>query len=203
MSGGAAMLRLPILYLLRHGETEDNVARVISSQSDSPLTARGRALASANGRLLAEIVPDTRAVDFFASPLGRAQTTMQLVRANAGLTPEGYSTDPRLMESDFGEWTRKSIADAFAFRAADVAATGGHERTWRWPGGESRADVEERVHRFLRELRRDAVIVGHAGSITTIRGLALGMTSDKMWARGLGDVGIIRLQDSTEARFGA
>ena len=204
MSGGvAAPFRLPTLYLLRHGETEDNVARVISGQSDSPLTPRGRAQARANGRLLSELLPDFSVVDFFASTLGRTQTTMQLVRESAGLTPTGYRIDPRLMESDFGAWTKGSIASAFAARDAALAATGETEHSWRWPDGESRADVEARVQQFLQELRRDAVIVAHAGSITVIRGLALGMASDKMWARGLGDVGIIRIQDSTEARFGA
>lgn len=202
MSGGAP-LRLPTLYLIRHGETEDNVARVISSQGDSPLTTRGRAQAAENGRLLRELVPDLRPIGFFASPLGRAQTTVQLVLENAGLPSTAYQTDARLMESDFGEWTKKPIADAFAFRAADVAARGVDERSWRWPGGESRGDIEGRVLQFLKALARDAVIVGHAGSVTAIRGLALGLSGDQMWARGIGEVGIIRLQGSTEARFGS
>ena len=43
------------LYVLRHGECEHNVEGRLASQDDSPLTAKGRDQARANGKLLKEI----------------------------------------------------------------------------------------------------------------------------------------------------
>lgn len=192
--------RLPTLYLIRHGESEDNVARRISGQSDSPLTAQGREQAIKNGRLLRELVGDIGGLDVVSSSLGRAATTLALVLEAAGASAQTRA-DPRLMESHFGEWTKKPIADAFAFREADLKRHAGEEIDWRWPGGESQGDVLARVEAFLGELTRDTVIVGHAGSITAARGLALGIPRAQIWPHGFGNVGIIRIQDQTEARF--
>ena len=40
------------LYLMRHGETEDNVRRVIQSHNDSPLTLEGIAATRGRAKIL-------------------------------------------------------------------------------------------------------------------------------------------------------
>lgn len=65
------------LYLLRHGQTEFNVKKLVQGRCDSPLTNLGRQQARAAAAWLKAngVVPDK----VVSSPLGRAMDTAQLV----------------------------------------------------------------------------------------------------------------------------
>lgn len=65
------------LYLLRHGQTEFNVKKLVQGRCDSPLTVLGRQQARAAATWLKAhgVVPDK----VVSSPLGRAMDTAQLV----------------------------------------------------------------------------------------------------------------------------
>lgn len=65
------------LYLLRHGQTEFNVKKLVQGRCDSPLTDLGRQQAQAAAAWLKAhgVVPDKVA----SSPLGRAMATASLV----------------------------------------------------------------------------------------------------------------------------
>lgn len=65
------------LYLLRHGQTEFNVKKLVQGRCDSPLTDLGRQQAGMAAAWLKahKVVPDKVA----SSPLGRAMDTAQLV----------------------------------------------------------------------------------------------------------------------------
>lgn len=65
------------LYLLRHGQTEFNVKKLVQGRCDSPLTNLGRQQAGMAAAWLKahNVVPDKVA----SSPLGRAMDTAQLV----------------------------------------------------------------------------------------------------------------------------
>lgn len=65
------------LYLLRHGQTEFNVKKLVQGRCDSPLTVLGRQQAHAAAAWLKAhgVVPDK----VVSSPLGRAMDTAQLV----------------------------------------------------------------------------------------------------------------------------
>ena len=65
------------LYLLRHGQTEFNVKKLVQGRCDSPLTDLGRQQAQAAAEWLKAhgVVPDKVA----SSPLGRAMDTASLV----------------------------------------------------------------------------------------------------------------------------
>lgn len=65
------------LYLLRHGQTEFNVKKLVQGRCDSPLTDLGRQQAKAAAAWLKAhgVVPDKVA----SSPLGRAMATASLV----------------------------------------------------------------------------------------------------------------------------
>ena len=65
------------LYLLRHGQTEFNVKKLVQGRCDSPLTELGRKQAGMAAAWLKAhgVVPDKVA----SSPLGRAMDTAQLV----------------------------------------------------------------------------------------------------------------------------
>ena len=65
------------LYLLRHGQTEFNVKKLVQGRCDSPLTDLGRQQAQTAAAWLKghDVVPDK----VVSSPLGRAMDTAQLV----------------------------------------------------------------------------------------------------------------------------
>jgi broad specificity phosphatase PhoE len=187
------------LYVLRHGECEHNVAGRLASQDDSPLTAKGRKQARANGKLLKEIAGDLSGFDFHASSLHRTCCTMELLREAAGLPPTGYRADHRLMEMHCGDqiWlTWKEIADE------DHARYRADPWHYTRPGGENQATVFRRVGDFLATLRRDAVIVTHQIPSRLIRGHYLGLTPEQMVGYEQPHAGIMRLSHGTETYFG-
>ena len=85
------MSRYPTLYILRHGETEWNLANRLQGHFDSPLTDTGRAQAAAQNAILKRC--DLAGFSALSSPQGRAVATAELALAGLGMT---VATDPRL-----------------------------------------------------------------------------------------------------------
>lgn len=97
------MSRYPTLYILRHGETEWNLANRLQGHFDSPLTDTGRAQAAAQNAILKRC--DLAGFSALSSPQGRAVATAELALAGLGMT---VATDPRLGEIGIGAWAGKS-----------------------------------------------------------------------------------------------
>ena len=62
------------LYLMRHGETEDNVRRVIQSHNDSPLTQEGIVATRDRAGMLKGIMLDA----IFCSNLERTRKSLEI-----------------------------------------------------------------------------------------------------------------------------
>ena len=184
------------LYLVRHGECEHNAAGWAAGHDDSPLTAKGREQARANGRLLAQIA-DVTALDFHASSLHRTCTTMELLREAAGLPPNGYRADGRLMEGNLGDHARVPV-EAFLRHEGYAADPWNYVR----PNGESYAMIFARVSRFLETLTRDSVIVTHYGPAWMIHTHTLGIKPGSAAQWRPPHAGIMRLSGGTETFFG-
>lgn len=82
-------------YVLRHGQTDWNVAARLQGSTDIPLNDTGRQQA----RKAAEVLASEGIDRIISSPLSRALETAQLVGARIGVEPE---TDARLLERHFG-----------------------------------------------------------------------------------------------------
>src|SRR5687768_10590820 len=101
-------MRRPVIYFLRHGETEWNAAHRLQGSQDSALSPLGCEQARRCGEVLRILfarhgrAPND--LDYVSSPLRRARASMELVRTALGLDPNGYRTDPRLAEIAFGDW---------------------------------------------------------------------------------------------------
>ena len=132
---------MPDLWVMRHGETEWNVAGRLQGRSDSALTARGRAQAARQAQLIAAIDASR-----FSSPQGRARDSARIVFAG-----QPFATDPRLAEICIGDWTGRSAAE---LRAEAPDAFTGPRLNWydQAPGGERFAGLRARVRAFLAEL---------------------------------------------------
>ena len=143
-----------VLYLVRHGATEANLARpplLQGRRHDPPLARLGVRQAQATRDFLA-----IRPIDHcYTSPLRRAVETAAIVAAPHGLAPLPLA---ELTECDVGRWEgldwgtiRRRDADDFARFHADPAAFG-------YPGGESFGAVHERAAPVL-----DALLERHRG----------------------------------------
>lgn len=179
----------PVLYYIRHGETDWNVEARLQGRQDVPLNARGRAQASHCGAVLRDLFArksiDPDRLDFVSSPLGRARQTMELARAAMGLAVDGYRLAAELTEISFGDWEGFTIAQMRA-RDPDGVAAREHDK-WHFlpPGGESYEAVSARMHDWYASLTRDTVATAHGG---TARGLMAALGIAKPAAAPLIDI---------------
>jgi broad specificity phosphatase PhoE len=157
----------PILYYLRHGETDWNAEGRLQGQRDIALNALGRRQATSCGEILRDLFArDGRAardLDYVSSPLIRASVTMELARQALGLDPSHYTTDARLAEMSFGQWEGRTYGE---LRDAERPALAARERDkWRFapPEGESYEQLTARVSEWYAGLRRDTVVAAHGG----------------------------------------
>lgn len=157
----------PVLYYVRHGQTDWNVERRLQGQHDIPLNALGRAQATQCGRILGDLFArdGRRAGDFeyYSSPLGRARMTMELMRKELGLDPHPYLTDARLMEMSFGRWEGFTVDELRKHEARALAARERDKWEFVLPGGESYAQLLVRVRAWYETVERDAVVAAHGG----------------------------------------
>lgn len=151
------------IYFIRHGETDWNAEARLQGQRDVPLNDRGRAQAGAAAAKLAALVPDVAALNYVASPLSRARETMERMRAALGLDAAAYGVDDRLKELTFGGWEGLTWKEV---RARDPRGAAARERD-KWgfvpPGGESYADLLQRIAPAFDAMVGDTVVVSHGG----------------------------------------
>ncbi|GJD97119.1 2,3-bisphosphoglycerate-dependent phosphoglycerate mutase [Methylobacterium iners] len=157
---------VPVLYFIRHGQTDWNAEGRLQGQRDIDLNAEGLRQAGEAAQRLREVAGEALAdATFVASPLRRTRRTMEALRAALGLPPDGYRLDPRLREIGFGAWEGSTWAE---IRRRDGARALARDRD-RWgyrppgEGGESYAMLVERVAPALAELAGPTVMVAHGG----------------------------------------
>jgi broad specificity phosphatase PhoE len=85
------------VYLIRHGETDNNVAHRFMGRTDMPLNDRGLDQAKCLGRALLKVEFDR----IYASPYLRAFMTAEQVRGNRDIE---IVKDLGLCEIDLGQW---------------------------------------------------------------------------------------------------
>lgn len=167
----------PVIYYIRHGETEWNATGRLQGTQDIPLNALGRKQAAHAGSVLAGLLSrdgrDKADLAFVASPLGRARSTMDFVREVLGLPASDYSLDDRLREIGYGEWEGSTLAEMEARDPAFYARRLTEKWTMSSPGGETYASVQLRMRDWYDSLKTDTVAVAHGGTCRALM-VALG-----------------------------
>jgi broad specificity phosphatase PhoE len=155
----------PLVYLVRHGQTDWNAEHRLQGQADIQLNALGREQAVRNGSKLAELIADPAAFDFVTSPLGRTRETMELVRSAMGLPRDGYRVDPRLIEVHFGDWQGHTLAELDRRTPGATAQREADKWNFLPPGlgAESYEMLDRRVRPWFEALTRPTVCVTHGG----------------------------------------
>jgi probable phosphoglycerate mutase len=156
-----------VLYFVRHGETDFNVAQRLQGQYQTSLNAHGRQQAARCGELLDDLFARDwlRPGDFAyaSSPLNRARETMEIVRSTLWLDPAAYDTDDRLMEISYGAWEGLTLAEVKAREPGVLARRARDKWDFAPPGGESYRDVAKRVADWYTSVTRDTVVTAHGG----------------------------------------
>lgn len=156
------------LILLRHGQTHYNAAFRMQGQLDTELSELGVQQAHAVGRALARRRPWT----ILSSDLQRAHETARALGSEVGLE---VRTDPRLRETDLGDWQGMTHSEVDG-QWPDARMRWRSTPRWSPPEGESRLDVARRTREVVDELveaspdwnEHPAVLVAHGGAIAAL-----------------------------------
>ena len=170
-----------MILLARHGETDDNIPPLrFQGSRDTPLNARGRDQAHALAERVAREHPDLRSL--YTSQLSRARETAEIVGAAVGLTP---IVDARFAEAFRGEWEGFLFPEIEARDPEGFAAFRRAGADFRFPGGESMQEHQDRVLAGIEDVRRNgatpALIVCHGGSIRVALCAREGVSLDHFW----------------------
>ena len=168
----------PVIYYIRHGETSWNALGRLQGVQDIALNDLGRRQAAQAGNILGDLFArdgrEQSSLDFVASPLIRARSTMELVRGELKLPQTDYVLDDRLREIGYGKWEGSTLPE-MQVADPDLYAK---RQTEKWtvspPGGESYVEVQARMQDWYASLRGDTVAVAHGGTARALM-VALGI----------------------------
>jgi broad specificity phosphatase PhoE len=150
------------VYLARHGQTAYNLERRFQGHLPVPLDDTGREQAAdLAGRAAAGAGGEIAFAALWCSPLLRARETADIVAERLALEPR---EEPRLMETDAGDWTDRLFTDVQAEDPDGFAGFIEGRPDFGFPGGESFAQQGVRVAAALADLERGelpALVVCH------------------------------------------
>jgi 2,3-bisphosphoglycerate-dependent phosphoglycerate mutase len=162
----------PILYVFRHGQTQDNARQIFSGWRDIELTEQG----IEEAEILADKLADKEIQMLIASDQKRAIDTMKIAIAkNKTARDLEIIKEKRLRERHYGKPTGH---DKAYWKLQNPELTNEYRRSWDHnpPEGESLEMVCERVQEFLDEIiplmkeqKINVAISCHGNSIRGIR----------------------------------
>jgi probable phosphoglycerate mutase len=173
---------MPVLFYVRHGETDFNAEARLQGRRDTRLNARGRGQAKKCGRLLHDLFArdGRRAEDlvYVSSPLRRARETMEGLRTVLRLDPKAYALDDRLVEISYGEWEGRTLPEIEVRMPGALAERERDKWDFAPPGGESYRALTQRMAAWYAELRTDTVVTAHGGGARALMALFGIMSTD-------------------------
>lgn len=167
------------LWLVRHGETEANVAGLYSGHAPTPLTERGIAQAQTLGTLLRNVPVD----NVLCSELERARHTTQLILAEREVPVRNI---PELNEMFFGDWEMRHHRDLAREDAENYAVWCNDWQNATPTNGEGFQTFSQRVERFIAQLAdykacQNLLVVSHQGVLSVLIARLLSMPAAAMW----------------------
>jgi broad specificity phosphatase PhoE len=163
---------MPVLYYVRHGETDFNRQGRLQGRRDTPLNAHGRRQAAECGALLRGLFArdHRQAQDFkyVSSPLKRARETMEILRATLGLQAHDYEIDARLIEIAYGEWEGLTLQEIESRNTSVLSARERDKWDFAPPGGESYRELADRIGSWYNSLTADTVVAAHGGGVRAL-----------------------------------
>ena len=181
-----------MLYIIRHGKTDWNVAKKLQGWTDIPLNDEGIKMAEDAAKNNSEIHFDI----CFCSPLKRARQTAKIFL-------EGRNTpiviDERIKEMGFGEY--EGITNSFEDSSCPVNVFFTDPKNYKGSkNGESTKDLLDRTRDFLEDKvypllneGKDVLIVGHGAANSSIICQYLNRDVDEFWKESIDNCKLINL----------
>jgi len=133
------------ILLIRHGQTEWNVAKLFRGTHDVGLDDNGRQQA----RYLGVALGGRRIEGAYSSPLSRATETAELALGDGG---PGVVVDERLIDFSYGDWTGIEESEVARRWPAELGKWQASPHELRVPGGDTLMEVFERAMGAMDEL---------------------------------------------------
>ncbi|KLV62956.1 adenosylcobalamin/alpha-ribazole phosphatase [Citrobacter murliniae] len=167
------------LWLVRHGETEANVAGLYSGHAPTSLTERGIAQAKTLSTLLRNVPVE----HVLCSELERARHTTQLILADRDVP---LRIMPELNEMFFGDWEMRHHRDLAREDAENYAIWCNDWKNATPTNGEGFQAFSQRVERFIAQLAdykesENLLVVSHQGVLSVLIARLLSMPAASMW----------------------
>lgn len=159
-----------MLYVVRHGQTDWNVAGKVQGKTDIPLNENG--LNQAN--VVKEMLKDVSFTKVFSSPLSRAKRTAEIICDSKS----SVLTDERISERCMGNF------EGVDPHSLDLDFLWDYSKNTNVENVEPVKDLINRVHNFLDENKKsyedgDALLVTHGGVFPAVLAYFNGIPSDK------------------------
>lgn len=133
------------IYIVRHGQDQDNANGILNGHRDMPLTEKGKEQA----KHLAKEIKDTHIIfnKAYSSPLQRAYTTGKIITETINIdAPEKLDI---LIERDFGNMTGKPIKDIELLCSPNIIKSGTITYFLDPEGAETFPELLERANQAL------------------------------------------------------
>ncbi len=165
------------IYLVRHGQTDYNLKRLYTGQTDVPMNETGREQIRSIAPMLAPIAWDR----VICSPLVRAKETARILAP--ACEPEAFSW---LMEMDVGTWAGHTWQEV---ETMDPEGAARYRQDWtvRLGGGECFDDVCRRVAAGIRQIVRESdpaakiLVASHAAPMVQTALTLLDLPAHSYW----------------------
>lgn len=163
------------IWLVRHGQTNLNKAKLMQGRTDEPLNETGLEQARRTRALIGDIQFDA----VYASPLGRAINTGAIV---GNIDKEDVIIDDRIIETDFGKYekcryTGMGIKMSLYWALPEI-----------FPAPNTVETIESMVARasdFLKDLEQkdyeNVLIAAHGGILRAVNGYLLDKSNGIKW----------------------
>jgi len=166
------------IILVRHGETEWNVAEVFRGQIDIDLSEAGVKQAE----LLAGYLSTSTIEAIYSSPLKRALKTAEIIANPHKLK---VNVEPDLIDLNFGRWQGLSH-EAVKEKYGELYTTWiTHPEQVKMPDGETLEDVRKRVirvnNKVIKNHKGTIIIVGHRVVNKVMICALLGLDNSHFW----------------------
>ncbi len=160
--------------IVRHGETEWNLADKMQGVSDSPLTPKGISLAKELGEKLVGM----KFSKIYTSDLGRAYDTAKYINEKLGLE---IIPEPRLRERNMGIFEGHNWAYVKEHYPEDFKKAVSEDLEYRIPEGQSKQDYVDMIADFMKFVTEkhpgeNILVVTHRGFIDFFMRQVLGIS---------------------------
>jgi alpha-ribazole phosphatase len=166
------------IYLLRHGETEENKNKFYYGKLDVSLNQTGRSQIEA-------VKGTMQSINFqkvYISQRKRTMETAEIVMADKFVE---FIADKRINEMDFGAFEGKTYEQIKSLYPKEYEQWGKDWKNFCPPQGESYKEFYSRIHDFMEDIKKleqeNILIVTHGGVIRTIYCYVLGGNLDNFW----------------------